>query len=458
MNIFNKIFNFNKNSSKGNEENKIEYISQKLNLEKAMLVKQQKAEEKKLKQEKANEKTLNNILNIYKKVCKLIQNQEFCNILENFLSKYGFIPDIELFSLPMDINRNGNIRLLFDGVSLFDDNNKKYIKFSKQGQFIAIDINENNCYQNLTRSILTGVKSYGTLRKTYNFFENACLAIRFDKEKEFVEHEKLLIKINKKYHTNKESSDENYIKKLSSVKFLYKSFVSTKLLIDNEINETVFYLLLSIFNYNKLFIDSNKIIKKYELDNNIEKIEYTLVQKGIDDEIIKTYIASQVLSNKKDITCKQALLEASNILMKIKVNVKQKDFIDNLINFDENAPKITISDIDIMSGIEFENCIANMFKRMGYETLTTKTSGDQGIDVIAKTLNNKIAIQVKCYSGMVSNSAIQEAIAGMKYYDANMCMVVTNSFFTKSAKDLAKVNNVELWDRTILIEKLKEIY
>jgi restriction system protein len=50
-----------------------------------------------------------------------------------------------------------------------------------------------------------------------------------------------------------------------------------------------------------------------------------------------------------------------------------------------------------------------------------------------------------------------EAVAGMKYYNANKCMVITNSTFTKSAQELAKVNNVELWDRQILKEKLTGI-
>ncbi len=48
-----------------------------------------------------------------------------------------------------------------------------------------------------------------------------------------------------------------------------------------------------------------------------------------------------------------------------------------------------------------------------------------------------------------------EAIAGKNYYQANNCMVITNSTFTKAAKELAASNNVKLWDRKILIEKIK---
>jgi HJR/Mrr/RecB family endonuclease len=47
-----------------------------------------------------------------------------------------------------------------------------------------------------------------------------------------------------------------------------------------------------------------------------------------------------------------------------------------------------------------------------------------------------------------------EAFAGMKYYKANRCMVITNSTFSKSAIELAQTNNVILWDRQVLIEKI----
>ena len=36
-------------------------------------------------------------------------------------------------------------------------------------------------------------------------------------------------------------------------------------------------------------------------------------------------------------------------------------------------------------------------------------------------------------------------------------MVITNSTFTKSAIELAKKNNVQLWDRKTLIEKIDDL-
>ena len=134
--------------------------------------------------------------------------------------------------------------------------------------------------------------------------------------------------------------------------------------------------------------------------------------------------------------------------------LKANELIDNLTK-DRDKLKITINDIDLMKGFEFENFVAKMFSGLGYETTITKLSGDQGIDVIAKKKDFILAIQAKCYSGVVGNHAIMEAVAGMKYYGANKCLVITNSTFTKSAIELAQVNGVELWDRKILKEKIK---
>lgn len=90
-----------------------------------------------------------------------------------------------------------------------------------------------------------------------------------------------------------------------------------------------------------------------------------------------------------------------------------------------------------------------LFSKMGYLTLVTKASGDQGIDIIAEKNGGRIGIQAKCYSSQINNSAIQEIVAGIKHYNLDKAIVVTNNYFTKSAQKLAKSNNVILWDHNM---------
>ena len=143
-------------------------------------------------------------------------------------------------------------------------------------------------------------------------------------------------------------------------------------------------------------------------------------------------------------------------LNKIMSGKKYNQFVTRL-KTSANKKKFTIDDVDLMSGQEFENFVAKLFSRMGYETEVTKATGDQGVDIIVSKNGNKIGIQAKCYSGSVGNSAIQEVVAGKNYYRLDKGIVVTNNFFTESAQQLAQANSVVLWDRNILKEKIDDI-
>lgn len=121
---------------------------------------------------------------------------------------------------------------------------------------------------------------------------------------------------------------------------------------------------------------------------------------------------------------------------------------------------ITMDDLDKMDGAEFESFIAELFFKMGFQTKVTKGSHDQGIDIIAANLIESIGMQVKRYNleNRVSNKAIQEVFGGLNYYNLQKGMVVTSSFFTNSAKELAHSNNIILWDRFDLEKYLKMYY
>lgn len=100
-----------------------------------------------------------------------------------------------------------------------------------------------------------------------------------------------------------------------------------------------------------------------------------------------------------------------------------------------------------MNGYNFEKQCAELLRAKGYRNVTvTKASGDQGVDIIAYKGAKKYAIQCKYYSSPVGNKAIQEVYAGAGYYDCTNCIVMTNSTFTKSAKDIANKLNVQLWE------------
>ena len=110
--------------------------------------------------------------------------------------------------------------------------------------------------------------------------------------------------------------------------------------------------------------------------------------------------------------------------------------------------KSGMAEADMMDGHEFEEFLSIKFKKMGYVCKLVGLNGhDYGVDLIMEKDNESIALQAKRYSGKVGIKAVQEIISGKAYYGVDRAMVVTNSYYTQSAINLAERCGVELWDR-----------
>ncbi|GLC78321.1 restriction endonuclease [Lacrimispora brassicae] len=142
----------------------------------------------------------------------------------------------------------------------------------------------------------------------------------------------------------------------------------------------------------------------------------------------------------------------------LKSNMEKNRFKEKLKGtVEKQETHYSIDDVDLMNGNEFEHFICELYNKMGYSSEVTKQSGDQGLDVIAEKNNKRIGIQAKCYSNTVGNSAVQEAVAGKCFYNCDKVVVITNNYFTPAAIELAQSNDVILWNRDILKEKIREL-
>ncbi len=114
-----------------------------------------------------------------------------------------------------------------------------------------------------------------------------------------------------------------------------------------------------------------------------------------------------------------------------------------------------LENIDNMTGVEFEEFVAKIINNLGYGYVQmTPGSNDYGVDIIAHKNGSKYAIQCKRFSNTVGNKAIQEIYSGMKHYNADFGVVITNNYFTRNAINLASSTNIELWDRDYLIAQV----
>ena len=177
------------------------------------------------------------------------------------------------------------------------------------------------------------------------------------------------------------------------------------------------------------YIKSVLLCDAIDIEHSQEILMYFLLSKRNIDELI---LCDCFIEHYEIIKELQQNIDSSDIKQKLKTKQQRK------------ISKYTIDDIDLMTGTEFEEFIALLFKKMGYSSQVTKQSGDQGIDVIAIKNNTRIGIQAKCYSNAVGNAAIQEAVAGKNFYNCDKTVVVTNNYFTTAAIDLADRKSTRL--------------
>ena len=85
-------------------------------------------------------------------------------------------------------------------------------------------------------------------------------------------------------------------------------------------------------------------------------------------------------------------------------------FLSRVIKMSRIERAMNSQKYDSMSGEQFEEFCADILRGNGYiDVQVTPTTGDHGIDILAKKDGVKYAIQCKRYSKPVGNKAVQEA-------------------------------------------------
>ena len=119
----------------------------------------------------------------------------------------------------------------------------------------------------------------------------------------------------------------------------------------------------------------------------------------------------------------------------------------NPINYIEKMIEKSDSEINYdpdMDPFEYEHYCSSIFRNNGWDSNATQGSSDQGVDVVAKKGDIKLVAQCKKFTKAVGNKAVQEIVAGIKYYQADIGIVIAPNGFTKSAEKLAEANKIKL--------------
>jgi restriction system protein len=124
------------------------------------------------------------------------------------------------------------------------------------------------------------------------------------------------------------------------------------------------------------------------------------------------------------------------------------------------APKrrimlMTLAEIDMMDGLEFERYVVGLLRHHGFERVSLTQKYDLGIDIVAEKAGERWGIQVKRYKRPVGPEAVREAVTALNAYHCSKAMVITNSTYSRYTKRLAKVSGCALIDRTGLAKLIR---
>lgn len=137
------------------------------------------------------------------------------------------------------------------------------------------------------------------------------------------------------------------------------------------------------------------------------------------------------------------------------VNSENISEILSYLGFGENYPR-SLSLVDKfahMSGTDFEQWVADYFRKDGYEVKMTKTTGDHGIDLELYKLNKLVAVvQCKNWDGTVGEPTVRDFYGSLMSVKASEGYIFAPTSFTQQARDFAQDKPIKLVDLEELIK------
>jgi HJR/Mrr/RecB family endonuclease len=211
-----------------------------------------------------------------------------------------------------------------------------------------------------------------------------------------------------------------------------------------------------IIKFVKILIEKNKIKEE------INKFKET--QKGVEENIDK--LKENIKIKEKEIQSlkEEIKLQEKGISFTLSQRDKGMDLFEQRWVKKSDIPKLKEARLGItnnfsnLSPYEFEHFVAKLLREMGYSTKVTQKTGDYGVDIIARKNNDTYAVQCKRFQegNLVGNRDIQMILGARHIINANKCIFVTTSKFTKQAIQQAKGCPIELWDKEILHNFVKK--
>jgi len=170
------------------------------------------------------------------------------------------------------------------------------------------------------------------------------------------------------------------------------------------------------------------------------------------------------------VTCCNGTLETANVLLKkIRGHLgsdKSKrltpEVIKPILSWLGHEPdrptSMTIAEkLSAMSGTEFEQFVAKLFRKKGFIVELTATTGDHGIDLIVRKNNRQGVVQCKRWTGTVGEPVVRDFYGSLLNSGSKSGFIFTTSYFTSQAIAFVENKPIKLVDMDSLVKMFHEL-
>jgi hypothetical protein len=110
-----------------------------------------------------------------------------------------------------------------------------------------------------------------------------------------------------------------------------------------------------------------------------------------------------------------------------------------------------------LSGLQFENELAKLFRKLGVRAEQTTASDDKGVDIWLRTEKGKEIVQCKAHKNPITPHVVRELYGTLKHFGAAQAILASTSGFTKGVFEFTKDKPIRLLDLNSIIAMQKKI-
>jgi len=111
---------------------------------------------------------------------------------------------------------------------------------------------------------------------------------------------------------------------------------------------------------------------------------------------------------------------------------------------DERRRVSTLAELQLLTGLQFEELIASLFRKDGYTVRHCGGTGDEGIDLVLVMGQEKDVVQCKRWKNGIGSPILREFYGALMHAGARHGFIITTASFSQSARDFARGKPISL--------------